>query len=450
MKKISIRIFSVIMTLLVLFGISAVSAGALSFPLPSDLKVMSKSVLLVSMDTGQTVYEKEADTKMYPASTTKIMTYIVAYENIDDVENTRIKVKQSVIDELLNTGSSMAYLSDHVGESVKVMDLLYSLMVPSGNDAAMVLADYIGNGDVQVFVDKMNEKAKELGCENTHFANPDGLHDKDHYTTARDLVKMTNYALKLPNFKKISNTVSYTCEGDDTPLKTTNFLIDPNTEYYYMYAEGIKTGTTDEAGRCLVTTGSADGQSYMLILLGAPYKEGEQEEYYTFSDAASLFRWCLTSLELTNVKTTETPICETNVKYAMNKSKVNLVPEKNLNVILPTDRTPENIEVETDVPEELEAPLKTDQVVGTATVYYVDTKTGDKQEIATVNLLPSENIDRSGIMAFWETFLEILKSWWFLFVIGIILLVLIIYFIASRIHRARKKKNRDVKRYRNF
>ncbi len=448
MKHLSAKILSVLMAFTVLIGTSLVSAGALSFP--NDVKTMSKSILLVSMDTGQTVFEKDADAKRYPASTTKIMTYIVAYESIEDVENTRIEIKKSVIDRLLNTGSSMAFLSDHIGEKVKVMDLLYSLMVPSGNDAAMVLADYIGGGDIQVFVDKMNTKAEELGCENTHFANPDGLHDENHYTTARDLLKITNYALKLPNFKKISDTVSYTCEGDDTPLLTTNLLIDPNSEYYYTYAEGIKTGTTDEAGRCLVTTASADGQSYMLVLLGAPYEEGVQEEYFTFTDAAALFRWSLTSLELASIKTSQTPVCEVNVKYAMNRSKITLVPEKNLTAILPTDRTNDNIVLEADVPDTLEAPLKSDQVVGTASVYYVDTATGEKQLISSVNLTPSENVEHSGIMAAFEVTGEIFKSYWFLIVIGLIVLVMVIYFIAAKIHRARKKKNRDVKRYRNF
>ena len=151
----------------------------------------------------------------------------------------------------------------------------------------------------------------------------------------------------------------------------------------------------------------------MLILLGAPYKEGVQEEYYTFTDAAALFRWSLTKLELCNVKTTETPVCEANVKYAMNKKKVTLVPEKNLNAILPTDRTPDNIVLEPDIPEYLEAPLKTDQVVGTASVYYVNEKTGEKQTIATVNLVPAENVDHSGIMATIEIAGEIFKSYWF-------------------------------------
>jgi len=193
MKKKIAAILSVLTALTLLLGMSVTGAGALTFPLPSDLKIMSKAVLLVSMDTGQTVYEQAADEKMYPASTTKIMTYIVAYESIEDVENTRIEIKKPIIDQLRNTGSSMAYLSDHIGEKVKVIDILYSLMVPSGNDAAMVLADYIGGGDINVFVDKMNAKAKELGCENTHFANPDGLHDPDHYTTARDLQKITEF-----------------------------------------------------------------------------------------------------------------------------------------------------------------------------------------------------------------------------------------------------------------
>ena len=452
MKKISIRIFSVIMTLLVLFGISAVSAGALSFPLPSDLKVMSKSVLLVSMDTGQTVYEKEADTKMYPASTTKIMTYIVAYENIDDVENTRIKVKQSVIDELLNTGSSMAYLSDHVGESVKVMDLLYSLMVPSGNDAAMVLADYIGNGDVQVFVDKMNEKAKELGCEDTHFANPDGLHDEEHYTTARDMYKMTSYALTLDYFEEITNTTTYEVEGEDYPIVTTNYMIDRwrGGDLYYMYAKGIKTGSTDEAGRCLVTTASADGYSYMAVLLKAPYKEGEEEEYYTMEDAADLFRWSRTSLEIRTIKTIDTPVCEQKVKLAWGKNSVTLVPSKNLTAVVPKDIGEENIVVETDVPEVVEAPLNKETKVGTATVYYRADENAELQELAKVDLVSSENVEMSGFLKVLDVMSTILQSYWFLLLIGIIGVIFLLYFIASKINNRRRKKNARVKRYRNL
>ena len=448
MKKLTLRVICVLFALTLLLSASVGGVSAVSYA--NDLDIKSKSVLLVSMDTGQTVFERNADEKMYPASTTKIMTYIIAYENIPNIEEARIEIKKPIIDKLRNTGSSMAFLSDHVGEKVSGKDLLYSLMVPSGNDAAMVLADYVGNGDVKVFVDKMNAKAKELGCQNTHFANPDGLHNKDHYTTARDLLIITEYALTLPNFETISNTDRYKCEGDDTSLVTTNGLIDSNSEYYYTYAKGIKTGTTDEAGRCLVTTASADGQSYILILLGAPYKEGVQEDYFTFTDAANLFRWCLVQLKLEPITSRETPMCEAALKYVMNKETIQLYPEHDVRAVVPEAMNEGNLEFEYDLPEYLEAPLKKGETVGTASVYYKDPKTGEKQLLQTVNLVTGESVDRSIAKTVWDVFHTILKSYWFPILIGVIVLVVVIYLIAASIHRKRKRKRRDVKHYRNF
>lgn len=448
MKK-AVKFLSVLLTLCVIVSSSVIGSSAMSYS--NDVDTMTDSILLVNMDTGEPVYEKDADSKRYPASTTKIMTYIVVVENIDDLDNTRVSIKQSIIDQLKNTGSSLANVEDHVGETMSVIDLLYSMMVPSGNDAAMVLADYVGGGDMSKFVQMMNDKAKDLGCENTHFANPDGLHDDDHYTTARDLYKISTYALTLPRFSEISNTCEYTCEGDEQPLVTTNYLIDANRggEYYYMYAKGIKTGTTDQAGRCLVTTASADGYSYIAILLHAPYKEGEQEEYYTFTDAADLFRWALTSLSLKTVKTSKTPICEQKVKLAWGKSSVNLVPEKDITVLVPSDVKDENITIEPNLPEVAEAPLSTDKSIGTATVYYTDSD-GNKQEVAKVNLVPEKNVEQSGILLVLDVIGTILQSYWFLVLIGLIIVILIIYFIYAKISSNRRKKRRNVKHYRNF
>ena len=444
------RFISVLCVLCLLITVSVVSAGAINFP--NDVDTHCKSILLINTDVGQVVYEKAADEKRYPASTTKIMSYIIAYENIDDIENVRIPIKQSVLDKLNGTDSSTANLSEHVGKTMSGMDLLYSMMVPSGNDAAMTLADYVGDGDIDKFVELMNEKAEKFGCENTHFVNPDGLHHENHYTTARDLYKITSYAMTLPHFFEISNTTEYQCEGDSHALVTTNYLIDANRggEYYYSYAKGIKTGTTDEAGRCLVTTAKDDGNSYMLILLGAPYKAGELEEYYTFTDAAELFRWSLVDLKLQTVKTTQTPICEVNVKLAWGRDTVTLVPEKNLNAIMPTDLKDENIVVETDVPEVLEAPLSKDNSVGTAAVYYVDTETGEKQPIASVNLVPMDNIDRSGFLMVLDVIGTIFQSYWFIVIIAAIILFMIIYVIVAKVHKVRQKKRRKVKKYRNF
>lgn len=450
MKRTFRKILSLTCLILIILSVSIPSAGAISYP--NDVKTTSDAILLVNMDSDQVVFEKNADEKKYPASTTKIMTYIVAYEHIDDIENTKIEIKQSVLDELEGTGSSLANVAEHVGEKMSAIDLLYSMMVPSGNDAAMVLADYVGNGDISAFVDMMNEKAKELGCENTHFQNPDGLHNDDHYTTARDLSIITSYALTLPKFAEISNTDTYYCEGDTVPLITTNYLIDANRggEYYYMYAKGIKTGTTDQAGRCLVTTASADGYSYLLVLLDSPYKEGEYEEYGTFTDAADLFRWALTSLDLETIATAQTPVCEQKVNLAWGVDKVLLVPQNNLSAIVPKNIDDENLIIETDVPESIDAPLDKDTVVGTETIYYKDTKTGEKQVIATVNLVSSEKVDRSGILFVLSVIGTLFKSYWFLMVIAVIVLILLIYFIVSKIHSAKSKKRKKVKHYRNL
>lgn len=427
-----------------------INVGAVSYP--NDVKTTSDSIYMVNIDTGQEVFAKDADEKRYPASTTKIMTYIIAVENIDDLENTKIPIKQSVLDILNGTGSSLANVGHFVGKSMKAIDLLYSMMVPSGNDAAVVLADYVGGGNIEKFVDMMNAKAAELGCENTHFENPDGLHNDQHYTTARDLYKISQYALTLPKFSEITNTTIYYCEGDDTPLVTTNYLIDPNNggEYYYMYAKGIKTGTTDQAGRCLVTTATADGYSYLLVLLHSPYEEGVHEEYGTFTDAADLFRWALTKLELSTVATSKTPICEEKVNLAWGVDSVQLVPQTDFTAIVPKEADDSTIVTEWDIPESVDAPLDTDTVVGTASIYYADPETGEKQLITKVNLVSSEKIDRSGILFILNVIGTLFQSYWFIMIIAIIVLILLIYFIISKIHKSRMKKRRSVKRYRNL
>lgn len=450
MKKKALKVISLIFTLCIIMSSSIVTTGAISYK--NDVKTQSDSILLVNMDSGQTVFEKDADSKRYPASTTKIMTYIIVVENIDDLENTRVPIKQEVLDLLDGTGSSLANLESHIGETMSVIDLLYSMMVPSGNDASLVLADYVGKGNIQSFVDLMNKKAEELGCENTHFENPEGLHHENHYTTARDMYKIATYALTLPKFAEISNTSTYYCEGDDYPLITTNLLIDQNRggEYYYMYAKGIKTGTTDQAGRCLVTTATADGYSYIAVLLHASYKEGVTEGYGTMTDAADLFRWALTSLELETVATSSIPVCEQKVKLAWGRDSVNLVPDKNLSAIVPKDIEDQNLIKEIDIPEVVNAPLEEDTVVGTVTIYYKDSKTGEKQELAKANLVPDESVEMSGILYVLDVIVTVFRSYWFLVIIGIIVVILILYFIMSKINNKRSKKNRKVKHYRNL
>ena len=179
--------------------IPALSASAAVFNI--DFETKSKGIYMANLDTDTVVYEKDADLRLEPASCTKIMTYIVAAEHISDLEGTKITVSDYIEPTLTGTGSSMAGVI--TGEELTALQLLNLMMVPSGNDASLVLAEYVGGletgatGDeaVKNFVQMMNDKAAELGLSNTHFNNPHGLHDNEHYTTASDLYQITKYAL---------------------------------------------------------------------------------------------------------------------------------------------------------------------------------------------------------------------------------------------------------------
>ena len=188
-----------------------------------DFETHCTALYLENIDTDTVVYQKNQDERRYPASTTKIMTYIIVAEKVADLKNTMVTVKSSIIHMLDGTGSSMAGLK--AGEKLSVYQLLNCLMIPSGNDAALVLADYIGDGDINQFVTLMNQKAKALGCTHTHFANPHGLNDPDHYTTVSDMAKITKYAMTLPEFMDISDTATSDVIGEDRYLVTTNSMI---------------------------------------------------------------------------------------------------------------------------------------------------------------------------------------------------------------------------------
>ena len=198
MKKLT-YITSLLLALVIL-AVSLPSAAAASFDPGFETK--SDSIYLVNLDTDTPVYQKNEREKRYPASVTKIMTYIVVAEQVKDLENTKVKIQQDILDRLDGTGSSLSGLEYHVDEQLSVLDLLYCMMVSSGNDAALVLGDYVGKGSVESFVELMNAKAAELGCKDTNFINPHGLHDPNQYTTAYDMYKIAQYAISLPHFMR--------------------------------------------------------------------------------------------------------------------------------------------------------------------------------------------------------------------------------------------------------
>lgn len=443
MKMKTFFMFSLVLFIL-LSGTFSQKAAAASYNVDCD--ITSKSVYLVNLDTGISVYEKAANERRYPASTTKIMTYIITAENVKNFDNTKIKVKESVLNELSGTGSSTAGLI--AGETLTVTQLLNCLMIPSGNDAALILADYIGGGDVSVFVRMMNDKAKELGCENTHFMNPHGLNDPDHYTTASDLAKITEYAMTLPKFMEICNTTISTCIGEDRPLITTNYLIDDvrGGDYYYAYAKGIKTGSTgDDSGYCLVSSAVYNGYSYLCVALGAPYSEnGEQLDNGAMIDSANLYRWAFNNLQLTTVIDEKTIVDEVNLKFAWGKDRLKLVPSTNYSTILPSDIKASSIDKDYSIPESVNAPVKAGDKIGTVTLRYAN------NELATVDLVAAETVDQSDLLVALDGIQRAVSSPWFIICAALVVILFIVYIIVATIYSKRRRNNRKVKTYRRM
>ena len=272
-----------IITLLLITCFSCVFAS-------ENLNIYSKTAVVIDADSSIVLYGKDMNEKIYPASTTKILTAIIAIENLD--LNSTVVVSKTAI--AIPWDSSSVYLKE--GELVTVKDLLYCLLLNSGNDAANVLAEAV-SGDISKFVQLMNLKAKELGCTNTHFNNAHGYSDNNHYTTALDMAKIFKYCIQNETFSEIISTKSYIVEATNKTenkryLKNTNRLIlqkeDSIYARYYKYCKGGKTGYTDEAGRTLVTFAKKDNKTVIVALFGAS-SSGKEDVRYT--DAINLFEY---------------------------------------------------------------------------------------------------------------------------------------------------------------
>ena len=224
-------------------------------------QVTADAAVVLEADTGKVVYQRNMDKKMFPASTTKIMTLIVALEkgNLDDV----VTISKNAA----NTEGSTLWLEE--GEKVKLIDLLYGMMLVSGNDATVAVAEHIA-GSVPAFARMMTDKAKEIGAVHTSFVNSSGLPDDRHFTTAHDMALIAAYGYKNPMFAKIVSTqekkMSWTKNADKAPLRNENRML-----WLYDGANGVKTGYTDAAGRCLVSAAKRDGVQLIAVVLDSTY-----------------------------------------------------------------------------------------------------------------------------------------------------------------------------------
>lgn len=340
-------------------------------------ELKSKYVLLYNIETDSIVYEKNAEERCYPASLTKIATFnsCIDIEKLSDngkkstdknqeqdSKDEKILIEKNVIDSLNGTGSSLAGLVP--GSYYSMDELLNLMMIKSGNDAALSLAHKMGPG-VDNFMNFMNEKIKEIGCLNTHFVNPHGLHDDDHYTTCYDLLKIIKYAMKNDRFREIVKTKSLNIDGKT--VYNTNELLIPESRYYYDKCYGIKTGRHTEAGYCLASIAGDGSTNYICLCLGAPmYDENNKkiEDNSAMLDSISLYKWAFDNFKLINSLTVKFPICLS--------SKFDIPIElyiDSYNLLIPKRSNAYNIRYNIDIPRRIDTPVNSGTTLGDISFY---------------------------------------------------------------------------------
>ena len=303
------------------------------------------AALLIELNSDTIVYELNADEQIYPASLTKIMTCLVALDLCEDLSES-VTVTQSALDGLDPDGVTVSLVP---GEILSMEELLYCMMVPSANDACTVIAEHLC-GSVDAFVDKMNEKAVELGCTSTHFVNPDGLHEDEHYTTVNDLYIITKAALKNELFCELTSTTVHTVPAtnlsDSRTVHTTNYLLsaDINPDYYYEKARGVKTGYTSRAGRCLISTVQEGDYYYPSIVTGCDTKINDDGSvvYESFVQTKKLLEYGLNNFSFVTALSKLLPVAQVPVTKAAVSSVV-IAPLDDIVALLPTEYMEEKI-----------------------------------------------------------------------------------------------------------
>jgi len=354
------------------------------------LDLASEAAIIMERSTGKILYEKNSKAVLYPASTTKMLTAIIAIENCN-LSDTAVASYSAI--HSIPSGYTNANIQ--IGEELTIEDLLYALMLKSANEAANILAEHI-SGSVENFASMMNTKAVEIGCTNTHFVNGNGIHDSDHYSTAYDLALIANYAMENTTFRKIVSTTSYTLPASnkypnaDRTFSNTNDLIIPNNNnrannYYYKYATGIKTGFTTPAKNCLVASSNKDGLEFITVVLKSGITaDGLSEK---FLDTIKLFNFGYENYTLTKVKEKNDPVKTIEIENGSKDTKnLELLIEDQITVVNSLSTNMNNLLPTIKLNQNLLAPIEQGAVVGSIT-YTVD---GTEY---TSNLLAGANVE---------------------------------------------------------
>lgn len=349
--------------------------------------IEAPNLLLAETKSGRILYERNADQRIYPASLTKLLTAILVVENceLDEI----VTVSENAV---LSVPSGYVNANLQVGEELTVEDLLYVMLIPSANDAANALAEHVG-GNIESFSAMMNSRAKELGCTESNFTNPSGLHQEEHYTSTRDLFFISQKAMEYNLIEKILGTTTYTLPSTNKYTKearmfsTTNYMIRKSlSKYYCNYCIGAKTGYTEYAKNCVVEFAKKDGIELTAIIMGESAKVKGQK----FLDAKEMFEYVFNNYENKKVASKNEKYETINISNGTKETrKLDVLYKNNVN-ILKTSNSEKEIQENVEYTN-VSAPIKEGDIVGKITYIHDEIK-------YETELIANSNVEESKVL----------------------------------------------------
>ncbi len=440
MKK--LRTFPLLIVFCLLFSLAAPAAFALEEP-----EVPAPAAVLVDLNGGKILFSRNMDEQRAPASLTKVMTVLLTLEAVDRGEVTldTVITAQDDCRYLMQDDSSTAGIMP--GTSVTLLELLYSAMIMSANEACNIIGEYLA-GSISGFVDRMNQRAQELGCVNTHFSTTNGLPPADgeqHYSSAYDLYLITKEALKFPLFLEIACTAEYQPQSpgvnNGEMMYNSNALLTDKSvygsRYVYEYAAGVKTGFTQAAGYCLISTAEKEDVRLLAVVLGCDglYNAGI-DEYKNFEASKNLYEWAFANFSYQNVVTAGQVLGQAEVELAQDGQQAALKPQEDIRLLLPNDVDMNALRTEITLYEDrLTAPLAAGLVLGEAHLYVGD------EDCGTVKLINANAIELARGEFIRQKIAAVFQNGWVVAVIVVLLLFLTAYLALVIRYRSLRRKH---------
>ena len=405
-----------------------------------DPGLTCRNAILLDATYDEVLYDKGAYDKAYPASITKVMTALLVLEAVDAGEltlDTPITATAQALE--VPEGSSTAGIQE--GDTYTLEQYLYCLLLPSGNEVAQILAIAV-DGDIPTFVEHMNRRAQELGCEGTHFANPHGYHDPDHYTTAYDITRFMKAAMEYDLFQTSLTSPNYTLPAngvsEERIIRNTNALTSNWTYTKYLYGPGTggKTGTTDEAGCCLVET-ARDGDMYLIsVILGA--EEVKQPDGSTdarqFRETIELLNWGFDNFQRVTLAPEDTLVAKVQVNLSTQADEVNVKPLGSITRTLPTDVDLDRVEMTPELySESVDAPVEAGQVLGTLSISYEGTVYG------TLDLVADTSVERSELLYYKHQVETFFQNAGVRLILAVVLVLAVVVLLRVLVFRKRRR-----------